>query len=66
MTTENKRKPRRAAGAGPATRQARAASTTANTLALILAELQQLRLELKARDAYYDSVGVLVRREVAT
>lgn len=59
MSTENIRKPRRAAGL-PA-RQARAASATADTLALILAELQQLRFELKARDAYYESVGVPVR-----
>lgn len=61
MSTENKRKPRRAAGAGLAARQARAASTTAEMLALILAELQQLRREMKERDAYYESVGVPVR-----
>jgi hypothetical protein len=59
MSNENKRKPRRAAGL--AVRQARATSTTANTLALILAELQQLRLELNARDAFYESVGLPVR-----
>jgi len=61
MSNENKRKPRRAAGAGLAARQTRAASTTAETLALILVELQQLRVEMKARDAYYESVGVPVR-----
>jgi hypothetical protein len=62
MSTENKPKPRRAA-AGLTARQARAASTSAETLGLILAELQQLRMELKARDAYYDSVGVRVRSD---
>jgi hypothetical protein len=61
MSTENKRKPRRAAGAGLTARQARAASTSAETLALILAELQQLRMELKSRDAFYESSGVPVR-----
>jgi len=59
MSTENKRKPRRAASlvAG----QARAVSTMAATMALILVELQQLRAEMKARDAYYEAVGVPVR-----
>jgi hypothetical protein len=64
MSTENKRKPVRPAAASLATRQAHAASTSAETLALILTELQQLRREMKERDAYYDSVGVLIRREV--
>jgi hypothetical protein len=59
MSNENKRKPRRSAGL--AARQARAASTMAVTLALVLTELQQLRLEMKARDAYYESVGMPVR-----
>lgn len=59
MSNENKRKPRRAAGLVAS--QARAASTMAVTMALILTELQQLRQELKARDAYYESVGVPVR-----
>lgn len=61
MSTENKRKPRRAAGTGPTARQARAATTSAETLGLILVELQQLRRELKVRDAYYESVGLPVR-----
>lgn len=59
MSTENKRKPRRAAGLVAS--QARAASKTADALAMILAELQQLRREMKERDAYYESVGVPVR-----
>jgi hypothetical protein len=59
MSTENKRKPPRVSGL--VARQARAASTTADTLALILAELQQLRREMKERDAYYESVGMPVR-----
>lgn len=63
MSTESKQTPRRAAGPGPTVRQARAAATAAETLALILAELRQLRVELKERDAYYDSVGVRVRAE---
>lgn len=61
MSTENKRKPRRAAGTGPTVRQAHAASTSAETLGLILAELRQLRMELKERDAYYDVVGLPIR-----
>jgi hypothetical protein len=63
MSTENKPKPRRAAGAALAARQARAASMSADTLDLILAELRQLRMELKERDAYYDSVGVRLRSD---
>lgn len=61
MSTDKKPTSRRAIGAGLPARQARATSASADTLAKILVELQQLRMELKARDAYYEAVGMPLR-----